>query len=79
MTDTPHLPQLYTGRRQSYNAEKHFYILFDGWQRYYAAEHFFPNGIPEDRLVSFTCRPPRKGHKFPAVTSVVFEPETEKS
>lgn len=74
MTD---LPELHTARLVSHNREKRFFILSDGRQRFFASERFFPNGIKENELISFTVRPPGKGQKFPAVASVVFEPELE--
>jgi hypothetical protein len=71
-------PTIYTARRVSHNPEKHFYILSDGLQRFFASESLFPGGLSADRLVSFTVRPPGRGQKFPAVTQVFFELESEK-
>jgi hypothetical protein len=76
MTD---LPELHTARMLRHDAERRFYILSDGRQRFFASERFFPNGIKENELVTFTTRQPAKGQKFPAVASVVFEPELEKA
>ncbi len=75
---TAEIPESHTARLVSHNAEKRFFILSDGRQRFFASERFFPHGLKENELVTFTVRPPGRGQKFPAVTQVFFELESEK-
>jgi len=71
------LPELFTARLLSHNAEKGFYILSDGKRRFFAGGRHFPNGLNTDALVTFTIQAVQKG-KLPEVGKVIFAPqETE--
>lgn len=71
------LPKIYTAKLVSHNAEKGFYFLSDGAQRFFCPSHLFPNGLEKNTLVSFTCCPPNPGKRFPRVNKILFEQETK--
>jgi hypothetical protein len=54
------LPELFTARLLSHNAEKSFYILSDGKRLFFAGGRHFSNGLNTDVLVTFTIQAAQK-------------------
>ena len=69
MTDTP---EIFVARLLSSKADRNFYILSDGKERFFCGGRHFPNGLSPDELVSFTVQQSRKG-KLREVKEILFQ------
>ena len=71
MTDTD-TPEIVVARLLSSKADRNFYILSDGKERFFCGGRHFPNGLSPDELVSVTVQDSRKG-KLREVKEVIFQ------